>query len=217
MPQVESGRGQISDACRRFVVWRPSAEWGWEPRIVPIEFHCEHCNQLITAQAEVAGKPGTCPHCKGATYIPRPPEGDEDGELSLAPLDEDEERRAQRAAKEAAALQRRLLKEQSTPGETKPMRRDVDPPGVRKSKPKPKPKPPSSSKQINGMIVSYIEAMSTSQLDRAEELAQVLVRHAPAVSRLLDAMETDDLSAYGLPPLPRPILSAFIKQLRMKL
>jgi len=187
----------------------------WEPRIVSIEFHCEHCNHVIKAPAEIAGQTGRCPHCKGATYIPRPPDDDENGELTLAPLDEGEERRAQEAAKEAAALQRRLLKEQSTPGETKPMRRDADPPAA--PKPKSKPQPKSSSKQINGMIVSYIEAMSTSQLDRAEELVQVLVRHAPAVSRLLDAMETDDLSAYGLPPLPRPILSGFIKQLRMRL
>ncbi|MFH1420335.1 MAG: hypothetical protein ABII12_18840 [Planctomycetota bacterium] len=180
-----------------------------------IEFHCEHCNQVIKAPAEVAGQTGTCPHCKGATYIPRPRDDDEGGELALAPLDEDEERRAQQAAKEAAALQRRLLKEQATPGETKPMRRDAHPPVA--PKPKLDPKPKSSSKQLNGMIVSYIEAMSTGRLDRAEELVRALSRHAPDVSRILDAMETDDLSAYGLPPLPRPVLSGFVKQLRMKL
>ncbi len=184
---------------------------------MPIEFHCEHCNHLINAPEEVAGKTGTCPRCKGTTYIPRPPEDDDEGELALAPLDEEEERRAQQAANEAKAIQRRLLKEQSTPGETKPMRRNVDPPTIRKPNPNPKPAPKPSSKQLNGMIVSYIEAMSAGRLDRAGELIQALSRFSPEVSRILDSLETADLSAYGLPQLPRPVLSGFVKQLRMKL
>ena len=176
-----------------------------------IEFHCEHCNKTIQAPSEAAGRQGKCPHCGGVNYIRRPPE--ETGELDLAPIDEEEETRARRAAMEAAALQQRLLHERSVPGE----------PGANRSRsgigrgPSVTPASPPSSKQLAGLVVRYVEAMSQGQLDTADAVSEELRPFKPAVISLLDDLAGEDLAAYGMPTLPRPVLFGFLKQLRAKL
>jgi hypothetical protein len=169
---------------------------------VAIEFHCEHCNHLIKAPDDAGGRTGNCPHCHNATYVPRPvPESDV---YDLAPLDDSEEARRVRESKEAAAYQRNLLHERNVPGEAprgqKGMSSFVSP-----------------TKQLTGLIVAFVEAMSTGKLEKAEEVATELSRQKPSVTTILDEMSHDDLSAYGLPALPKPVLTGFLKQLRQKL
>jgi hypothetical protein len=180
---------------------------------VAIEFHCEHCNSLIRASEESAGRTGRCPHCKAETYIPRPVDDDE--ELPLAPLDEEDERRRRQAAAEDAAYQRKLLEDRVAPGE-KPPRRREGPSSAQRSAEKPVPEKPSS-KQMTRCVVQYLEALSAGQLPRAEELVVEMIKNKSQVLLILDAMETEDLAAYGLPALPRPVLVGFLKQLRMRL
>ena len=171
-----------------------------------IEFHCEHCNHLIKAPDDAGGRTGKCPHCHNATYIPR---REEDGELDLAPLDDEEETRRKKSAMEDAAYQRSLLHERAVPGE-------------KGGKPAPgKPAAPgqfvSPTKQITGLIVAYVEAMSSGKLDKAEEVSNELRPQKTTVLTILDEMARDDLGAYGLPILPKPVLMGFLKQLRQKL
>jgi hypothetical protein len=165
---------------------------------VAIEFHCNHCNHQIRAPNDVGGQQGKCPHCGGTNYIPHAPEEIE--ELSLAPLDDDEEQRRRQAVLEDAAYQQRLLREQAAPGE-----------GGRG-----KPLPPTT-RQITSMIVHFVEAMSASKLEEADKLARQLERNSQTTRRILDELAGEDLSAYGLPSLPRPILLGFLKELRSKL
>lgn len=174
-----------------------------------IEFHCEHCTQSVKAPDDAAGRPGKCPHCGNTVYIPLPPSADED-EIPLAPLDEGEERRRQEAAREAAKLQFQLLHERAIPGE----------PGARRT-PRGEAPPPSSTtpptKELNRLVVKYVEAMAAGRLEEAHKFVSGLAPHRLHVFSILDGMATEDLSAYGLPALPRPVLLGFLKQLRSKL
>jgi hypothetical protein len=176
-----------------------------------IEFHCEHCAKIVKAPPDAGGRRGKCPHCGGLTYIPLPVE--DTGELELAPFDEAEEARQKNAIMEAAALQQRLLRERSIPGEPpgKGARGQTSSPSVPSSSSAP------SGKALSAMIVSFVESMSTGKLDRAEELVQELSRHREKAKVLLDEMSGEDLAAYGMPALPKPVLLGFLKQLRAKL
>lgn len=178
-----------------------------------IEYRCEHCNKLVKAPEGSGGRTGKCPHCGGPSYIPR--DVGEDGEIPLVPLDEEGERRRQQAVREDAEIQRRLLKENATPGEGRGKGRSgrqslgTSPtPTVAKKLP---------VKDINLAIVSFVEAMSRGELDRCEKLAGQLSPCKAQVETVLDEMLGQDLTGYGLPTLPRPVLLGFLKQLRSKL
>lgn len=175
-----------------------------------IEFHCEHCNHLIKAAPEIAGQTGKCPCCGVETYIPSPIE-EENEELGLAPIDEEFEQHRKQAALEDAEYQRKLLKEKATPEEKAAQRRDKPSTAA----PRGPDRPPS--KQIVGLIVQYLEAMSGGQLERAAAVAKELAKDKTTTTTILDRMETEDLAGYGLSPLPRPVFLGFLKQLRSKL
>lgn len=175
-----------------------------------IEFHCNHCAHLIKAPDEAAGQQGKCPHCHGVNYIPRPMTPDE-GELDLAPLDEDEEMKRQRASREDAAYQWKLLHEKSIPG-------DMPGKGVKRSSGGGStPSAPPPSKVIASLIVRFVEAMSGGKLQQADEVANQLASSRMQAMALLDEMASEDLTAYGFPTLPRPVLQGFLKQLRSRL
>jgi len=176
---------------------------------VAIEFHCEHCNHLIKAAAETAGRTGKCPYCGAETYIPLP-EDEEEAELKLEPVDEEFEQHRKQAALEDAQYQRKLLKEKAAP-EERPPAKGESPAAAPRGPQRP------SSKQVVGLIVQYLEAMSSGQLQRAEALVSELTKDKATTATILEGMEMDDMAGYGLPPLPRPVLIGFLKQLRSKL
>ncbi len=174
-----------------------------------IEFNCEHCNHVVKAPDEAAGRQGKCPHCGGVNYIRRPPE--EIDELDLTPLDADEEKRRKRQAEEDSAVQWKLLHERAVPGEPGSGR------GSGGSRGAVTPPPAPTSKQLAALIVKYVDAMSSGKLDEAEEVSVKLARFHSQTLAILDDMASEDLSAYGLPTLPRPVLFGFLKQLRARL
>lgn len=170
-----------------------------------IEFHCEHCNHVIKAPDDSGGRTGKCPFCHNPTYIPRPAA---EQELDFAPLDDGEEQRRKKAAMEDAAYQRSLLHERAVPGE--PSRGAKKPAAGGSSFVPP-------TKAVTALIVSYVEAMSTGRLDKAEEFAKELSSQSANAVTILDEMSREDLTGYGLPALPKPVLVGFLKQLRQRL
>jgi hypothetical protein len=174
-----------------------------------IEFHCEHCSRIVKAPPDAGGRRGKCPHCGGLTYIPVAAE--ETGELDLAPIDQAEEARQKKAIMEAAALQQRLLRERALPGEPA----GKGPKGSTSSSTAPA--PALSGKALISLIVNFVESMSSGKLDRSEEITQELLRNREKAKTLLDEISGEDLTAYGMPTLPRPVLLGFLKQLRAKL
>ncbi len=174
-----------------------------------IEFHCTHCAHLIKAPDEAAGQHGKCPHCHGLNYIPRPMTANE-GEIDLAPLDEEDEKKRQRASREDAAYQWKLLHEKSIPG-------DLPGKGVKRASGGATPSVVPPSKQIASLIVRFVEAMSGGKLKQADEVANQLSGFRMQSMAMLDEMASEDLTAYGFPTLPRPVLQGFLKQLRSRL
>ena len=177
-----------------------------------IEFHCNHCNHQIKAPDEAAGRQGKCPHCGGVNYVPRPMTPNE-GELDLAPLDDEEEKKRQRASREDAAYQWKLLHEKSIPGDMpgKGVKRPSGASGGASSA------PPPPSRHIASLIVRFVESMSGGKLQQADEVANQLSGHRMQAIAMLDEMAAEDLTAYGFPTLPRPVLQGFLKQLRGRL
>lgn len=188
-----------------------------------IEIHCTHCNHVIKAPDEAAGKMGKCPHCQGVNYIPRPIA--EDDELDLAPIDEAEEQHRKQAAMEDAAYQRRLLHERNIPGEAggKSATRagGTASPGARRpTSAASRPSDSSSavtSKEVALLIVRFVDAMSAGKLEQADDYASQLAKNKNAALIALDEIARDDSNTYGLPVLPRPVLIGFLKQLRSRL
>ena len=175
-----------------------------------IEFHCEHCGKVVTAPEDAAGRRGKCPHCDRKVYIPYPSD-EAQGELRLAPLDPEDERRRLKAHAEAVELQYRLLHEQAAPGERRPRRNRFD--GNAAAAPAAK----MSRKELNRLLVEFVEAMGGGRLERADQAVGKMAKHKSQVLDILDGLATDELAAYGLPALPRPVLLGFLKQLRLRL
>ncbi|MCB9853977.1 MAG: hypothetical protein H6819_12825 [Phycisphaerales bacterium] len=184
-----------------------------------IEFHCEHCNMVVKAPDDAGGRPGKCPHCQGTNYIPRP----DAGEIPLEPLDEGFEQHRKQSAAEDFAYQRRIMSDRTMPGEGG---RGARPGGARPTGGSARsersagaePAEVLSDKQISSLIVSFISAMASGSLPKAEEISQRLRPNAAKVNGILDDMlSTENIAGYGLPTLPKPVLNGFVKQLRAKI
>ena len=67
-----------------------------------IEIHCDHCGKLIRAPDGAGGKRGKCPYCEQSVYIPH--NASEIEEIPLAPVDEEEQRRADKLRDESIAF-----------------------------------------------------------------------------------------------------------------
>lgn len=173
-----------------------------------IEFHCEHCSKSVKAPADAGGHRGKCPHCKGTVYIPLQ---EEEGELSLAPLDPVAEQARRDAMRESVARQAELLRDTVAPGERRPFKR-----GARSTQGAAGPGK-LSAKAMNTLIVAYVEAMARGDLARASSLAAQLSKDAGPALRTLEGMLAEELAGYGMPSLPRPVLKGFLTQLRREL
>lgn len=168
---------------------------------MPIEFHCSHCNHLIRAPGEHAGKRGKCPHCKNSVYIPTPSEEIE--LFTLAPIDPAEEREKERLREETRALAQRIRGERdeiadsgrggSTESPAQDARLPID---------------------VEGTVVEYLAAMANGDLSTAEGLADDLRPSADRVREVIDRMTMDDLPPMRLAKIPRALLNGFLKQLR---
>jgi len=180
-----------------------------------IEFHCEHCNLLVKAPNEVGGRPGKCPHCNGMNYIPLPE--DEAGEIPLEPIDAEFEKHRREAASEDFAYQRRIMSDKTMPGEgPRPsMRKGA---GDRGRPVRGASSEPLTERQVSSLVVGFIEAMAGGSLEKADEITARLRAHPAKVRAVIDDMiDNNNVAAYGLPTLPKPVLTGFIRQLRSRI
>jgi len=182
--------------------------------VTTIDFHCEHCGKVISAPVNASGRRGKCLNCGGTVYIPQQEAEDtgDTGELPLVPLDPEEERQRNKGAQEAMKIQQELLHEQTAPGEMKKPDRSGLRIGADKGRAN-----RVSPKDLNRMLVEYVEAMAAGRLDKAGELISRMSKHKSQTMAVLEEMMTEDLAGYGLPALPRPVLLGFLNQLRKKL
>jgi hypothetical protein len=167
-----------------------------------IRVTCEHCNHVIKAPREAAGRRGKCPHCHNSVYIPTP-----ESELDEIPLElEDQETRAaaQRLEKEAAELaaaMRRETKEAPEPIVT-PQHKD---PAPRKSD--------LNATDINELIIRYLLAMQVSELERAEALTAELKGAARQAKSKIQQMMVDAMRPEAVRSMADGLYQGFLRKL----
>ena len=167
-----------------------------------IELHCPKCAKLIRAPDNAGGKRGKCPYCKESIYIPLPP--DEAEEIGIAPIDDDDKRRAKELRRESIGYVAAVghVKDAPTEGAAAPgSRSDVARPAT-----------PGEVVDLGKEVEAFLRAMRDSKLTEAD---QAVARLKQAGSRakdhveglLLDEMPT---SIKGLAP---PLVKGFLKTL----
>ncbi len=160
-----------------------------------IELPCPECRKLIRAPDDAGGKRGKCPYCKNSVYIPMPPDDSE--EIGIAPLDDDDERKAEE-------LRRESLRYATAADHVTDTGPDDDASSVGG--------PPGEVVDVANEVARFVRAMHESKLDEAESAATQLKKNAP---RARDQIE--GLLVAEAPPqfedLPRPLLLGFLKML----
>ncbi|OQY03758.1 MAG: hypothetical protein B6I25_07740 [Planctomycetales bacterium 4572_13] len=73
-----------------------------------ISFHCEACKKKIKAPDSTGGKWGNCPFCQHRCYVPSPKTKDE-AELTLEPLNANEEKQMEELMQQTHMLTQSLL------------------------------------------------------------------------------------------------------------
>ncbi len=166
-----------------------------------IEFHCHHCNKLVRAPREHGGKRGKCPYCKQSVYVPSAPE--ERQEISLAPLDQDAERRRKELEAESLRVQKALAGEQGDPGGGAEMA--MPPPAAQ------------GGADIESLVLRFVEAMRDSKLDEAERIWSGLRARPKQARNHVQRLLVDEIPPPGLEELPPALLKGFLRKLLTRL
>ena len=167
-----------------------------------IDIHCPQCEKLIRAPDNAGGKYGKCPYCETKVYIPALDEG---GEIPLAPLDEEEERRERELIRESVRYAAAFDKESDKlPPEGAAPRggggRQVHEP------------PPGEVIDIGDEVEAYVMAMRDSKLDDAERVIRTLKSAGARAADYVEGLMLDPAP----PPLgnvPKPLMMGFLKSL----
>jgi hypothetical protein len=168
-----------------------------------IEFHCNHCDELVRTADENAGKRGKCPRCHQSVYIPTPPDKIEP--LRLAPVDETEEEERRRLQRESQELSRDLQSEQAeTPPDSGTSSMSAPPPFD-------DPRLPSD---METLVTDYALYMAEGKLNEAQSLATEIRRDMDRAEEFIQRITIDELPPARLAHIPRPVLQGFMKQLR---
>lgn len=169
-----------------------------------IEFHCNHCGKLIRAPRDAGGRRGKCPSCKSEVYVPM---AEEDLEtLSIAPLDEEDEKRQHEMDVQARKAAAQLLRERAPTKESgKPSADTV----MADSEPGQS----AESIDITGLVIKFVTAMAASKLDVTENIVSKLKPRAIEAKNEVARLMMDDLPPAGLESLPPALYKGFLKAL----
>jgi DNA-directed RNA polymerase subunit RPC12/RpoP len=169
---------------------------------VSVEFHCGNCGRLVRAPRESAGQRGKCPYCKQSIYIPSPP--DELEEIPLAPVDEEDLRRRDALDREAE----RMLADVDRAGDlpegdagpaSEPRRRGSD------------------DVDLEGLVISAVQALRKSDLDRADRLLGRLREHRDRSLDYVQAMMLDEIPPSELEDCPPALYKGFLRTILQRL
>jgi len=172
-----------------------------------ITFHCDYCNKKIEAPDNAGGKWGKCPSCHNKLYIPAANADDE--ELTLAPVDEDEERRKRELMAETRRLEQDILLEKDVPPE------GVEPPTSDETEPVFVSEVPE--KELTEKIILYLRNMADGELERAEEISAMIVTQGKKAIQIIDDIALSEIPEPELADIPQQILSGFIRNLRAQI
>ncbi len=164
---------------------------------MPIELHCTQCNKLIRAPDSAGGRYGKCPHCQNKVYVPLP--ADQIEELSLAPIDEEDERRDLEARRASARMASDLSHvTESSSGSS------GSGGGSGASE--------SAATDFSAEVVKYILAMRDSKLDNAQAVVERMKKAGkPAMSFVEKLVQRD--KPVKIEDVPPPLAKGFINKL----
>lgn len=177
-----------------------------------IEFNCPSCEKSIRAPDTAGGRYGKCPFCEVKVYIPSAPS--DEGEIGLAPIDAEEEKRDREMMRESVRYAAAFDKESDKlppegagdrgKGAIGGARREVEAPA------------PGEVIDVADEVEAFVVAMRDSKLPDAE---RVLNRLKKAGARAKDYVE--GLMLDPTPPpignVPKPLLHGFLKSLLSRL
>jgi len=171
-----------------------------------IELHCPQCEKLIRAPDDAGGKHGKCPYCKHSVYIPLPSSGDD--EIGLAPLDDDEERRAEELRRESISYAATLDKDPAAKGEG-----GASGAGGAGARSRPEAaETPGEVIDIPAAVERFVLAMRDSKLDEAERIAGRLRRTGTRARDHIEGLMLDQMPP-KIKDIPAPLMQGFLKKL----
>ncbi len=158
---------------------------------MPIELHCTQCNKLIRAPDNAGGRYGKCPHCQNKVYVPMP--ADQIEELSLAPIDEEDERRELEARRESARMAAVL--DHATEGPDN---------GRGASE--------SAATDFSAEVHKYILAMRDSKLEDAEAVVDRMRKAGSSAVSYVEKLAKRD-TPLKIENVPPPLAKGFVNKL----
>jgi hypothetical protein len=166
-----------------------------------IELHCTKCGKLVRAPDDAGGRRGKCPYCGESVYIPLPP--DENDEIRIAPVDEEEERRAEELRRESTEYFASVGHGTDVPetgGAADTGRRADATPAA------------DEVVDIDLEVEAYIAAMRDSKLDIVEQTSERLKGTGSRARDYVQNLLHDEMlpEVKGVPP---PLIKAFLKKL----
>ncbi len=167
---------------------------------MPIKFNCTSCRKEVTAPDAAAGKKGKCPFCGLPNDIPLPEPQEDDDLIPLAPVDEQEERRAAEELRRLREQERELLGELVGDETNVPLeQRDK-----------------LTSEDLYHFVVNYCIDMAEGKLPRAEQQVQNLRKYRPLAVDAVNDFLNGVVKEPALEDIPGPVVQAFLKQLKEK-
>jgi phage FluMu protein Com len=183
---------------------------------MPIEIHCVHCNKLVRAPDNAAGRRGKCPYCHNEVYVPTPPEEIE--ELDLAPEDDDWRKRKRALDEEAKAIGDALRHEKEVPEDGAPGGGEqLDDIPLAGDASAPAGGSTSSRQGVEGLVIEFLVAMKNSQLDKAEEVAGQLKGQSAATQAFVQQLSMDPMPPPEVGDLAPGVMKGLLKDLVSRL
>ena len=182
---------------------------------MPIEFHCNHCNNLVRAQDDAGGRKGKCPYCKLGVYIPTPP--DQIEILDFAEDDEDWKDEKKRLKAEAGKLDHALLDERKIADDVGATDAPAEPAMRIPGESSPDAGAHPARKGVEARVVDYLVAMKSSELERAETLVKQIAPDADRAKSFAQEISMDPVPPPELADVPPAVLRGFIKSLLSRL
>jgi len=162
-----------------------------------IQLHCDYCGKKVEAPDSAVGNWGKCPSCHNKVYIP---DTNSNEELTLMPLDENEEQRKKRLIDETHKLEFDILLERETPDE--------------ESVPKQSRQAEVSGKDLIKDIILCLRQMADNQLGEAEQTMNFISPHSKQAIKILDRIGLSEIPEPELADIKPQVLSGLIRTLR---
>ena len=166
-----------------------------------ISFHCESCKKKIKAPDSTGGRWGNCPFCQHRCYIPSPKSKD-DVELTLTPLDVNEETQMEELKQEVKNLTHEILSQNALPEEKKGSATSTH---------------TANEKEVIKLCILYLRQMADGELATSEKTFLKLKKSKKTSIRTLSSMARAERPEPELADLSDGILQGLIRDACTKL